>query len=211
MWSPPSVLGTSDARCGRSAYPKRTRLRSRYVRRPVRALGAPRTAVLVAVSVALAAAGCTPPRPSPAGRSGRGRTGGRRRHGRRCDLAGRRRERVRLLGIDTPETVKPNTPVQCYGPEASAPHQAPAAAGHPRARRRATPRRVTTTAGCCSTSAARTTACSSTWPWSAAGFARPSPIAPNTAHASRRSRSRPGEARAAAPRPVEPPAARSRR
>lgn len=28
--------------------------------------------------------------------------------------------RVRLLGIDTPETVKPNTPVQCYGPEASA-------------------------------------------------------------------------------------------
>lgn len=33
---------------------------------------------------------------------------------------GGRRERVRLLGIDTPETVKPNTPVQCYGPEASA-------------------------------------------------------------------------------------------
>ena len=30
------------------------------------------------------------------------------------------RERVRLLGIDTPETVKPDTPVQCYGPEASA-------------------------------------------------------------------------------------------
>jgi micrococcal nuclease len=28
-------------------------------------------------------------------------------------------ERVRLIGIDTPETVKPNTPVQCYGPEAS--------------------------------------------------------------------------------------------
>lgn len=28
--------------------------------------------------------------------------------------------RARLLGIDTPETVKPNTPVQCYGPEASA-------------------------------------------------------------------------------------------
>ncbi len=28
-------------------------------------------------------------------------------------------ERVRLLGIDTPETVKPNTPVQCFGPEAS--------------------------------------------------------------------------------------------
>src|SRR4051794_22491057 len=28
--------------------------------------------------------------------------------------------RVRLIGIDTPETKKPNTPVQCYGPEASA-------------------------------------------------------------------------------------------
>lgn len=27
---------------------------------------------------------------------------------------------VRLLEIDTPETVKPNTPVQCFGPEASA-------------------------------------------------------------------------------------------
>jgi micrococcal nuclease len=29
-------------------------------------------------------------------------------------------ERVRLIGVDTPETHKPNTPVQCYGPEASA-------------------------------------------------------------------------------------------
>ena len=29
-------------------------------------------------------------------------------------------ERVRFLGIDTPETVKPNTPVQCFGKEASA-------------------------------------------------------------------------------------------
>ena len=27
---------------------------------------------------------------------------------------------VRLLGINTPETVKPNSPVECYGPEASA-------------------------------------------------------------------------------------------
>lgn len=31
-----------------------------------------------------------------------------------------RRERVRLIGIDTPETKKENTPVQCFGPEASA-------------------------------------------------------------------------------------------
>ncbi len=28
-------------------------------------------------------------------------------------------ERIRLIGIDTPETKKPNTPIQCYGPEAS--------------------------------------------------------------------------------------------
>lgn len=35
-------------------------------------------------------------------------------------LAGGATERVRILGIDTPETVKPNTPVQCYGPQASA-------------------------------------------------------------------------------------------
>jgi micrococcal nuclease len=26
---------------------------------------------------------------------------------------------VRYIGVDTPETVKPGTPVQCYGPEAS--------------------------------------------------------------------------------------------
>jgi micrococcal nuclease len=31
-----------------------------------------------------------------------------------------RPERVRLLGVDTPETVDPNRPVGCYGPEASA-------------------------------------------------------------------------------------------
>jgi len=30
-----------------------------------------------------------------------------------------RTERVRLLGIDTPESVKPETPVQCFGVEAS--------------------------------------------------------------------------------------------
>jgi micrococcal nuclease len=28
-------------------------------------------------------------------------------------------ETVRLIGIDTPETVKPDTPVQCFGPQAS--------------------------------------------------------------------------------------------
>lgn len=34
-------------------------------------------------------------------------------------IAGRT-ERVRLIGIDTPETKKPDSPVECYGPEASA-------------------------------------------------------------------------------------------
>jgi micrococcal nuclease len=29
-------------------------------------------------------------------------------------------EDVRYIGVDTPETVKPDTPVQCYGPQASA-------------------------------------------------------------------------------------------
>jgi micrococcal nuclease len=38
-------------------------------------------------------------------------------------LAGRT-ERVRLLGIDTPESVKPDTPVQCFAKEASARLQA---------------------------------------------------------------------------------------
>ncbi len=31
-----------------------------------------------------------------------------------------RRETVRLLGVDTPETVHPDRPVECFGPEASA-------------------------------------------------------------------------------------------
>ncbi len=29
-------------------------------------------------------------------------------------------ERVRLIGIDTPETKRPNSPIECFGPEASA-------------------------------------------------------------------------------------------
>jgi micrococcal nuclease len=35
-----------------------------------------------------------------------------------ADFAGRE-EKVRLIGIDTPESVKPNTPVECFGKEAS--------------------------------------------------------------------------------------------
>jgi micrococcal nuclease len=35
-------------------------------------------------------------------------------------LDGGETETVRLIGVDTPETVKPDTPVQCFGPQASA-------------------------------------------------------------------------------------------
>jgi micrococcal nuclease len=37
-----------------------------------------------------------------------------------AELAGGGKEDVRLIGIDTPETVDPDQPVQCFGPEASA-------------------------------------------------------------------------------------------
>lgn len=33
---------------------------------------------------------------------------------------GGRTERVRLIGLDTPETKRPDTPVECFGPEATA-------------------------------------------------------------------------------------------
>jgi micrococcal nuclease len=35
------------------------------------------------------------------------------------EISGGCADKIRLLYIDTPETVKPNTPVMCYGPEAS--------------------------------------------------------------------------------------------
>ena len=34
-------------------------------------------------------------------------------------LPGGEEEDVRYIGVDTPETVKPDTPVQCFGPQAS--------------------------------------------------------------------------------------------
>jgi micrococcal nuclease len=36
------------------------------------------------------------------------------------EIDGGAAETVRLIGVDTPETVKPDTPVQCFGPRASA-------------------------------------------------------------------------------------------
>jgi micrococcal nuclease len=35
-------------------------------------------------------------------------------------IIGGRKERIRLIGIDTPETKKRNSPIECFGPEASA-------------------------------------------------------------------------------------------
>src|SRR4051812_19072375 len=46
-------------------------------------------------------------------------------------FAGKHQETVRLIGIDTPESVKPNTPVQCYALEASARTKAMLPAGTP--------------------------------------------------------------------------------
>ncbi|MDX6245526.1 MAG: micrococcal nuclease [Frankiales bacterium] len=37
-----------------------------------------------------------------------------------ADLPGRPAVRVRLVGVDSPESVKPNSPVACFGPVASA-------------------------------------------------------------------------------------------
>lgn len=34
------------------------------------------------------------------------------------DMSGTR-EKIRMIGVDTPETKKPNAPIECYGPEAS--------------------------------------------------------------------------------------------
>ena len=70
-------------------------------------------------------------------------------------------ERVRLIGIDTPETVKPNTPVECFGPEASAHTKELLPAGTPVYLERDARSPATTTAGCSPTCSAPT-ACSST-------------------------------------------------
>jgi micrococcal nuclease len=88
----------------------------------------PTALLLVFACVACAAlAGCTPSRPALVTISGTSTKGIAAQVTHVVDgdtidvsVAGGAPERVRLLGIDTPETVKPNTPVQCFGPEASA-------------------------------------------------------------------------------------------
>ena len=63
------------------------------------------------------------------------------------DWAGRR-ERVRLLGVDTPETVDPDRPVGCYGPEAVGLHPpAPPGAHRPPPLRPPAPRPLRPAAG----------------------------------------------------------------
>ena len=49
---------------------------------------------------------------------------GRRRHDQGSSVGGAKRSdsTVRLLGINTPETVDPNAPVECGGPEATVVH-----------------------------------------------------------------------------------------
>lgn len=86
------------------------------------------TTLVFTLALSLLGTGCTDP-PSPAvvpvpGGQGTGMVAVVERvvDGDTVDLSfrGRPDERARLLGIDTPETVKPDAPVECFGPEASA-------------------------------------------------------------------------------------------
>jgi micrococcal nuclease len=79
--------------------------------------------IVVTAVVALVAAGCSRARtPAAASADGANATVDRVVDGDtiRIVAAGGRSERVRLIGIDTPETKDPRRPVQCFGKEASA-------------------------------------------------------------------------------------------
>ena len=82
--------------------------------------------VLLTAVAALVAAGCsrggTPATPTSPAADGANATVDRVVDGDtiRIVAAGGRSERVRLIGIDTPETKDPRRPVQCFGKEASA-------------------------------------------------------------------------------------------
>ena len=93
-----------------------------------------------------------------------------------------RRERIRLIGIDTPETLKPDTPVECYGPEASARTEALLPASTPiRLERDIEPRDAF---GRLLAYVYRATdGLFVNLHLVAGGFARPLPFEPNTAHA----------------------------
>ena len=89
-------------------------------------------------------------------------------------------EDVRYIGVDTPETVKPGEPVECYGPQASEfNHElVEGADGAARVRRRAA-RRLRPAARL----RLRRASGSSTPSWSRGGFARTLEIEPNTSRA----------------------------
>ena len=96
--------------------------------------------------------------------------------------AGGRAERVRLIGIDTPETVSPTKPVQCYGKQASDHLKAllpPGTAVTPGHRRR-DPRRLRTAPGL--RVPPPPTGCSSTSSWPSDGYASLLTFPPNVAH-----------------------------
>src|SRR4051794_18705257 len=77
----------------------------------------------------------------------------------RVALSGRV-ERVRYIGIDTPESVKPDTPVQCYAHRAAAENAR--LVGGRRCGWCSTWRRATASGACSPTSTAPATACSRT-------------------------------------------------
>ena len=81
-------------------------------------------AILAVAVLVLALAGCSRSSP-PRAAAGAGASGANAAVERVVDgdtiivRASGRRERVRFIGVDTPESVKPNTPVQCFAIEAS--------------------------------------------------------------------------------------------
>jgi micrococcal nuclease len=96
----------------------------RRVRRPPRSRPSTLFPALVAALVLVAGSGCGSPAagPDPAASAPPGTA----RLVRVVDgdtlvvAFGTAEERIRLIGIDTPETKKPDTPVECFGTEASA-------------------------------------------------------------------------------------------
>ena len=94
-----------------------------------------------------------------------------------------RDERVRLIGIDTPETVKEDTPGRVLRPGGVRVHRLRCCRRARRCAWSATSRHATTTTDCSPTSTARATGCSSTSRSCAQGYATPLTFPPNVAHA----------------------------
>ena len=103
---------------------------------------------------------------------------------------GGREERVRLIGIDTPELHTDAGPAECMAVEARRVHVVGNCRSGPRCDSNVTSWAVTTTAGCWPTCFGVPTTCSSTRLIIAGGYARPLTIAPNDAYADASSRRR---------------------